>query len=328
MSDISRWSFARIALFTVGLSAGAIAPFIPVSSIVIAQTNSEPFPDIQTHWARPFISSLASEEIVKGYLDGTYRPEQSVNRDEFAALVSQAFDREPVREIASGSVYQDIPEGYWAAGAIESAYEQGFVASDPNGFFRPNQPISRLDVLTSLSRNLNLQAVPATTEQATPAPTETPAEQPDEPTTTQDTSRRVAKRPLMFPLAMTTLMQPVFQAPKQVTGQAAVPPPTDNQQEASSEQTPPAAPPGQETSGIVDQYYADADQIPAAAIGDVAAATQAGIVVNYPEPNLLKPNQPVTRGEMAAFIHQALVHQDRLAPLPEGEASANYIVGR
>jgi hypothetical protein len=392
MYGFSRWSFTVITLLTVGLSIGAIAPWlIPVSSsVAVAQTNGEPFPDIQDHWAQPFIRILANEGILEGYLDGTYRPEQPLARDEFAAIVDQSFDQEPIRQIESGSVYQDIPEGYWASEAIEAAYQQGFMIGYSGGFFRPDQSVSRVEALTSLSRNLNLPEATGTTEQAvvepmpaaaTPTestPTEpevaaaTPIEPtsatatPTEPTTiapitgeqpvsqsmgTQPATRQAVKRPLLFPLAMTTLMQPLFQALKQIPREPTMVASSANtpQQEpatvASSANAPQQESPSQPASSpipseqaaqatqapaayIVDSYYMDANQVPQQAMGDVAAATQAGIVVNYPEPNVLNPNEPITRGEIAALIHQALVYQNRLSPLSDDEAVSNYIVGR
>jgi hypothetical protein len=323
MFSVSRWSFAGVTLLTAGLAAGAIAPFVTIhSSTVLAQPNGDPFPDIQGHWARPFIRVLANEGIVRGYLDGTYRPEQAVSRDEFAALVNQAFDQEPVRQIEGGSVYQDVPEGYWADEAIEAAYQQGFMTGYPGGFFQPNQPIAKVDALMSLSRNLNLPGAAGSTEQATSEPTSTASE-----TARPATRRQATARPLMFPLAMTALMQPVLSIPQEQspTSTAAQPDTvaatqTEQPQEAESIATP--------ASRLVADYYVDADQIPQHAVGDVAAATEAGLVVNHPEPNVLEPNQPVSRGEMAAILHQALVYQNRLEPLPAEEPAANYIVGR
>lgn len=339
MFGFSRWSFAGVTLLTVGLSAGAIAPLVVTvnSPTAIAQTNGDPFPDIQEHWARPFIRTLANEGIVQGYLDGTYRPEQAVNRDEFAALVNQAFEQENIREIESGSAYQDIPQGYWAEGAIEAAYQQGFMTGYPGGFFRPNQPISKVEALTSLARNLNLPGAASTDDQtaAEPAPTEAATAQP--PATQSENrplTRQALRSPLLFPLAMTALMQPIFPPPPQEQDRAPAtePAPTEPQQEAAvapqPEQPQPAQPLENPASFLVDDYYVDADQIPQYAVGDVAAATEAGLVVNHPELNVLEPNQPVSRGEMAAILHQALVHQNRLAPLPEEEPASNYVVGR
>ncbi len=81
-------------------------------------------------------------------------------------------------------------------------------------------------------------------------------------------------------------------------------------------------------SFTVSNYYADAQKIPHYAVGNVAAATKANIVVNYPNQQILNPNQPATRGDIAAFIYQALVAQGKIEQLPSSVEASNYIVGR
>ncbi|WP_081431262.1 S-layer homology domain-containing protein [Moorena bouillonii] len=55
------------------------------------------------------------------------------------------------------------------------------------------------------------------------------------------------------------------------------------------------------------KIYRDQDDIPEWAIEKVAAATEAGIVVNYSEKTMLRPNQPATHAEMVSMLYQALV---------------------
>lgn len=102
--------------------------------------------------AQPFIAGLAERNIVKGYPDGTYRREESVDRDEFASILQAAFNQPTERRIASGSVYKDVPQEYWAATQIESAYQMGFMAGYPGGYFRPQQPVTKVEALVSLAR--------------------------------------------------------------------------------------------------------------------------------------------------------------------------------
>lgn len=108
---------------------------------------------------------------VTGYPDGTYRPNRPVDRDEFASIVRDAFNRAKERTISSGSVFNDLPQGYWAAPAIEEAYETGFLSGYPGGYFRPRQPVTKVEAIASLARNLELQKTAQTPQQsATPAP--------------------------------------------------------------------------------------------------------------------------------------------------------------
>jgi S-layer homology domain len=81
------------------------------------------------------------------------------------------------------------------------------------------------------------------------------------------------------------------------------------------------------TAANILNVYKDAAQIPDYATNGVAAATQKGIVVNYPDRQFLDPQQTATRGDVSAFIYQALVSQGQLSSLPSQEAVNQYIVG-
>lgn len=327
MFKSSRLSWAAVALLTAGLATGTFVPLLtltpsPVSAAPEeAQGEEASFPDIQGHWAQPFIESLAEQDIVTGYLDGTYRPERPVARDEYAAMIRQAFDQEQERSLDNGSAYNDVPEGYWAAPAIEEAYEMGFMTGYPGGFFRPEQQLSRAEALMVLARNLNLDES-----------TETAAEPSPQGTVIQPAPRQTAIRPIAFPLAITALMQPLFGAPARAETAADPAPPTPidpgaQEDVAAAEPTPEDAQAGAPLESVtVSNYYADADAIPQYAVDPIAEATRAGIVVNYPDPQVLNPNQPATRGDAAAFVHQALVNLGRLEPIPSDVPAANYIV--
>jgi hypothetical protein len=74
-------------------------------------------------------------------------------------------------------------------------------------------------------------------------------------------------------------------------------------------------------------YYTDARTIPEYAVSPVTAATQAGLVVNYPNINQLNPEASLTRAEAAALLYQALVQSQQATPLPPNSTGAGYIVG-
>ena len=346
MSKFSRWALGSAALLGLGISAGAVTPLV-TSAPARAQTN---FSDVgPSYWAQPFIERLAAQNIISGYPDGTFRPEQPLDRDESAALIRDAFNQNEVRQIPSGSVFKDVPAGYWAGSAIEEAYEAGFMRGFPGGLFRPREEVSRVQALVSLVNGLNLSLgspqanASATTNQATTPATTSQA-------TTPTTRRRATKKPIFIPLAITSLMQPLLIA--SANGQGLPPSSTtesvaSDQGVSSSGSAPTVAssqgvsPRGSTSSVpsdqsvatnrppsfVVSDYYTDAKQIPQYAVDDVVAATRANIVVNYPNVRALNPNEPLSRGAAAAWIYQALVKQGKLSPLPSSVQASNYIVG-
>ncbi|MBW4513855.1 MAG: S-layer homology domain-containing protein [Timaviella obliquedivisa GSE-PSE-MK23-08B] len=321
MIYLSQRSITLGLVTTTSITVGAIAALtLPISTSVAAPTTLR-FSDTQGYWAQPFIQPLAEQNIVSGYPDGTFRPNQPMGRDEFAAIIRDAFDREDEQQLADGSVYKDVPEGYWAAPAIEEAYEMGFVQGYPDGSFRPQQPVTKASAISSLAQNLDLQAstpdvqpvaaVLSSPDQAMPSPVSNQAARPQAP----------KRRALMYPIAMTMLMQPLVNRPAQASpapdSSQAIAQPVENSPAQTQQPT--------KQSPSVSEYYVDADQIPQEVVGDIAAATQAGIVVNYPDPKVLNPNQPATRGEVAAWVHQALVTKGRITPLANNPATA-YVI--
>jgi S-layer homology domain len=133
------------------------APATPATNKV-AQAS-----DVAGNWAEPFIRVLVEKDIIKGYPDGTFRPDQPITRAEFAALLNKAFDLKPIR---AGRKFRDVPANYWAADVINKAYRSGFLSGYP-GLFGPKQNLIRIQGLVALvngsklepSGNLDLNSV-------------------------------------------------------------------------------------------------------------------------------------------------------------------------
>lgn len=113
------------------------------------------FNDIQGLWAQPYIKALASKQIIAGFPDGTFRPNEPVTRAQFAAIVSKAFSPKSQRPVVN---FTDVSRNFWGQQAIQTAYQGGFVAGYPGGSFQPQQPIPRVQVLVSLANGLNLRS--------------------------------------------------------------------------------------------------------------------------------------------------------------------------
>lgn len=296
MTQLTKLVSAGISLLTLNLTVLAVGAL--ETSAQSSPTTT--FSDVQpNYWAQPFIRGLAVRNIVTGYPDGTFRPEQPVDRDEFAAIIRKAFDQPAIRQIESGAVYKDIPTNYWASRPIEEAYQQGFMAGYPGGYFRPNQSVSKVEAIVALNKGLNLNtgtsavSVPTAMQRVVP----------------QKTAQKPVKRRIFMPFSFTTLMQPLL-TPK---AQAASPSTTDRQT-------------ARPASFLITNTYADANNIPQYAVGDVAAATKANIVVKYPNIKVLNPSKSATRGEITALVYQTLVSQGKIEPIAINLPANQYIV--
>jgi hypothetical protein len=325
-------------LLAVGLTTSSAAFLFSVSLRSTAQTARATFPDVQNYWAQPFITALAERNILAGYPDGNFRPEKPVDRDEFASILQAAFNQPAERQLPSGSVFNDVPQGYWAETQIKEAYEMGFMSGYPGGYFRPRQSVTKTEALVSLTQTLDLnQKVPGNPQAAAAPSSSNQAAnqaQTNNQSNTQSTPQQPRRRGLMFPIASTMLLQALITpransaAPSSGTSQNQTAAPSAPTNQNSSSQAAPNAtkPQAAPASVVVDRYYVDANQIPQYAVGPVAEATRARIVVNHPNVRELTPQQPATRAEVAAIVYQTLVNKGQAPPLTNAPSASQYIV--
>jgi uncharacterized surface protein with fasciclin (FAS1) repeats len=267
MYRLSRLASTSAVLLTFGLITGAVTP-TAISLSASAQETQETTPDEVSpptspettpsptpmpeasvnfsdvsadYWAQPFIQALAARNIISGFPDGTFKPEDTVDRAEFAAMIANAFNANATRQL-DPTGFSDVPGDYWAISAIQEAYETGFLEGYPNNEFQPNQEIPKVQAIVALANGLGLTSADA-------------------------------------------------------------------------------------ASVDLGTYYTDANTIPEYAVDPITAATQANLVVNYPNVQQLNPETPLTRAEAAAHIYQALVQAGQAEPIASNETAASYIVG-
>lgn len=116
-------------------------------------TSKSPFPDIIGHWAEAFILSLIHLKIISGFPDGTFRPDESLTRAQYAVLLAHAFDLKPIRE---ATPFTDIPDDFWAKEVIQTANKAGFLVGFPDNSFRPHQNLTRIQAILALVKGLQL----------------------------------------------------------------------------------------------------------------------------------------------------------------------------
>jgi hypothetical protein len=111
-------------------------------------------------WGGRFINILSSRGMIKGFPDYSFRPNQPVNRAEFAAILQQAFDK---RDGGNSTNFKDIPPEFWAISAINRSIAIRFLKGYPDQSFKPDQKIPRVQVLVALVSGLNLK-IPSSPE--------------------------------------------------------------------------------------------------------------------------------------------------------------------
>ncbi|MCC5636839.1 DUF1565 domain-containing protein [Nostoc sp. CHAB 5844] len=111
--------------------------------------------DIGNHWAAAFIRELVKQGIVNGFPDRTFKPDATMTRAQYAALIVKAFNPPSKR---AATQFKDVPANFWASKVIQQAYQGQFLSGFPDNTFHPNQNILRVQVLVSLVNGLGLGA--------------------------------------------------------------------------------------------------------------------------------------------------------------------------
>ena len=116
-------------------------------------TTRNNFSDVTSDsWYNQTVSTLASMGILKGYEDGTFRPNASITRAEFAAIATRFFEE-------TGATYEpgtftDVTGDEWFAGAIMDAVNLGLIGGYEDGTVRPNNNITRAEACAIVNRTL------------------------------------------------------------------------------------------------------------------------------------------------------------------------------
>ncbi|MDO5028325.1 MAG: S-layer homology domain-containing protein, partial [Bacillota bacterium] len=104
--------------------------------------SSQPgFADTPSSWYNAAINAVVEEGLMKGYPDGSFRPNERITRAEFAQVI---------KNIDKAS-YADAPfadaDGHWAEDAINQAYGNGRISGYPDGTFKPDANITRAEAV-------------------------------------------------------------------------------------------------------------------------------------------------------------------------------------
>src|SRR5690554_2398361 len=78
---------------------------------------AEGYSDINNHWAKEYIIRLIEKNIISGYSDGTFRPDNNITVAEFTKLVLASSNTE---------ISDSKP---WYKSTIDNAMEKGLIKS-------------------------------------------------------------------------------------------------------------------------------------------------------------------------------------------------------
>lgn len=120
------------------------------STSVLPPADTGVFTDInESHWAYTAVKYLASNFILDGYLDGTFKPDNNITRAEFAKIIVSATS---TYDYTAASSFSDVSDSDWYYAYVSTAYKLGYIQGYPDGSFRPHDNITRADICTIVNR--------------------------------------------------------------------------------------------------------------------------------------------------------------------------------
>ena len=112
--------------------------------------------DIQGHWAEELIQQAVREGIVKGYADGSFKPNASVTRAEFTVMLMNTLQNDYTEAPLTFTDRSSI--GAWAQTAVARAVQAGIIQGDSSGAFHPNDAVTRAEMAVMVANALQLKA--------------------------------------------------------------------------------------------------------------------------------------------------------------------------
>jgi len=136
--------FVLGAFLAVALLSAAISPALAEDS----DLQSANLKDIGGHEYEQMIEFLNEEEIVAGYPDGTFKPEQVVSRAEALKFILESVGAQ-VKGVTSIS-FSDVKSDDWFAAYVMTAALDNIVKGYSNGTFKPGSTVNKTEFLKML----------------------------------------------------------------------------------------------------------------------------------------------------------------------------------
>ncbi|QOY37005.1 S-layer homology domain-containing protein [Anaerobacillus isosaccharinicus] len=106
------------------------------------------------------VITLAEQDIIKGYPDGSFRPNHRLNRADSAVLFQRALKLKAPTHTTS---FKDVPQGLYYTSAAAATKEAGIFKGSSNGTFGPMDLLTREQMASVLVRAFQLKPVSTNT---------------------------------------------------------------------------------------------------------------------------------------------------------------------
>ncbi len=126
---------------------------------IIAEKNDETIPSRKSSfkdvdnklWYNDPIAYLEKYDVISGYEDGTFKPEEQITRAEFVAMCTKFYELFSKTTTAKNT-FTDVSKTHWAYEYINVAANMNWIAGYSDKTFRPDTNIKRAEVVAIVNR--------------------------------------------------------------------------------------------------------------------------------------------------------------------------------
>lgn len=123
----------------------------------VPESTAEIFTDVPSkHWALKYVNLAAQTKVVKGYPDGSFKPNANVTRAEGLTMIARFAG---VTEETYAVGFRDISRRHWASSIIAGSLKEGLLQFLKGKPFEPNRKLLRAEAVEILYRSRPIRDV-------------------------------------------------------------------------------------------------------------------------------------------------------------------------
>lgn len=127
--------------------------------------NPVTFSDVEQHWSKDAVNDMGSRMVISGIGNGLFSPDRDITRAEFAAIIVRGLGLKPQ---SGASQFSDVKQEAWYNDAIRTAHAYGLIGGFEDGTFRPNDKITREQVMVIIAKAMEITKLQGATPEQTP----------------------------------------------------------------------------------------------------------------------------------------------------------------
>lgn len=144
---LSRLLVRRILATVLILAFVSIASALPARAAALSDIAGRP--------DQAIIEAAVAKGFMKGYPDGTFRPDASITRAEFVVALARSAGLDPVQSPAK--TLKDLPTSSWSAPLVYAALAKGWVTGYPDGTFHPTANMTREESMAVVAQFMGFE---------------------------------------------------------------------------------------------------------------------------------------------------------------------------